>query len=239
MKKGVISGIICIFSILLLLSFVLGVGQIRAYNSDDNSTANGNNNNNNNDIVNQTQDRERARNETGNGTNVQNQGIGQELRERIRERKGELKEGNYTGPMGQELRVREITRELKELRVNNHNATTRLNISQETDEQNMTRLKVRLKNGEEKDINIMPDAAHEMALERLRLRNCTPENNCSLELKESDNNKTIYEFSLTKKAKFLWMFKTEKKVMAEIDAETGEVIREKRLWWGFLAPDSN
>lgn len=40
--------------------------------------------------------------------NKTSQGIGQELREMIRERKAEIREGNFTGPQGQLLNVREM-----------------------------------------------------------------------------------------------------------------------------------
>ncbi|MEM4625369.1 MAG: hypothetical protein QXJ28_01205 [Candidatus Pacearchaeota archaeon] len=165
-------------------------------------------------------------------------GIGQELREQIRERKEELRAGEYNTSLGQMLKVREMAQNLRELRVNNAGALTKLNISAEIDEEGKATLKVRLRNGEEREIKVMPNTASERAIERLRLKNCNEENNCTIELKEVGINgrvRAVYEVKAQKEARVLSLFRTRIKVQAQIDAETGEIIQTKKPWWAFLA----
>jgi hypothetical protein len=168
--------------------------------------------------------------------NQTNQGIGQQLREQIRERKEEIRTGNYTGPFGQLLRVREMAQNLRELRVDDISAKTDLNISAETDAEGKTKLKTRLKNGQEKEIKIMPDTASEKALERLKLKVCLPEN-CIIQLKDvgtGQTEKIQYEVQLERHSKILGIFKKKMQVRADVDAETGDVKLHKP-WWAFLA----
>jgi len=47
--------------------------------------------------------------------------------------------------------------------------------------------------------------------------------------------KFIYEAKAEKQVKLFGFMKTNAKVSAEIDAETGEVKNIKRPWWSFLA----
>ena len=72
-----------------------------------------------------------------------------------------------------------------------------------------------------KEIKIMPDTASEIAIERLRLKVCNEENNCTIQLKQVGTNGTLkYEVKAMKEKRFLfWKWKTE--VKTEIDAETG------------------
>ena len=69
------------------------------------------------------------------------------------------------------------------LRIGNFSAKTKLNISENLDENNRSELKVKLSSGRNAEIKIMPDTAAERALERLRLKVCNKSNNCSIELK--------------------------------------------------------
>ncbi len=172
--------------------------------------------------------------------NKTSQGIGQELVELIREAKREFKEGNFTGPQGQFMNVREIVRGLKELRVGKIVAQTRMNLTEETDEQGKKKLKVKLKNGKEFEIKIMPDTASERALERLRLKVCSEENNCTIELKETgkgDNAKPTYEVQVERHSRILGLFKKKMQVRAEVNAENGEVMKVRKPWWAFLASE--
>jgi hypothetical protein len=108
-------------------------------------------------------------------------------------------------------------------------------------EGNASRLKVRLANGQNAEIKIMPETASQKALERLRLKNCNQTiNNCTIELKEvGQGNKTraVYEAKVKKKFRLFGVFKSEKEVMTQIDAETGEELKTKRPWWSWMASE--
>ncbi|MDP2940556.1 MAG: ice-binding family protein [Candidatus Omnitrophota bacterium] len=172
--------------------------------------------------------------------NQPNQGIGQELSKQIRERKEEIKSGEYTSPLGQLLRVRELAQNLKELRVNSVSAQTDLNITAETDSQGKMKLKTKLRNGQEVEIKIMPDTASERALERLRLKVCSPDNNCIIQLKDVGNGETEriqYEVQLERHSRILGIFQKKMQVSADVDAETGDT-KVHKPWWAFLASES-
>ena len=76
------------------------------------------------------------------------------------------------------------------IEVNKVNASTELSLEQESI-QNKTKIKTKLKNGKNIEIKIMPDSASERALEVLKLKVCSAENNCTIEIKESGNDKII------------------------------------------------
>ena len=83
--------------------------------------------------------------------------------------------------------------------------------------------------------------AAERALERLRLKVCSEENNCTIQLKETGNQEQAqlaYEMKIQKQARILGLFKTRMQVFAEVNAENGEVIRTGKPWWAFLASES-
>jgi|GEM_PF-6117628 len=124
-------------------------------------------------------------------------------------------------------------------RIRSRNITSHtygLNITPEQDrERNQTKLKVKLSNGRNAEIKIMPDVASQVALEKLRLKCET--RNCTLELKEVGNNKVAYELNTEKQAKILALIKSKMQVKAQVDAETGELIRVKKPWWAFLATE--
>ena len=104
------------------------------------------------------------------------------------------------------------------------------------------KLKMMLSNGRNAEIKIMPDRASETALERLRLRVCNESQGCSIELKEvgkGEGNKTraAYEIKTQRRSKIFGLFGAKMKVQAQVDAESGEVIRVKKPWWAFLASE--
>ena len=108
------------------------------------------------------------------------------------------------------------------------------NLTQEQD-----RIRATLSNGRNAEIKIMPDTASERALERLRLKLCE---NCTLQLKEvGEGNKTrlAYEINATKRARVLGIFRARMNVEAQVDAETGEIIKARRPWWSFIASESD
>jgi len=171
--------------------------------------------------------------------NQPNQGIGQKVSDQIEERKEEIKSSDYTGPLGQLLNVSGLVQNLKELRVNNTTAKTDLNVTAETNSAGITKFKIILKNGSERDIKIMPDAASKKALEKLRIKTCSIDNNCTIQLKDvgSGNAKNIqYEVKLERHSKILGIFPKKMLVSAYVDAETGD-IKVHKPWWAFIATE--
>jgi len=163
-------------------------------------------------------------------------GLGQTIRNRIHA-------GVYTSPTGEQIRIRELAQNRLLLSYNGEGvkAETELEIEEET-ENNKTKLKTKLSNGRNAEIKIMPGVAAERALERLRLKVCNSENNCSIELKEvgkGEGNKTraAYEMQIQRHHKLLGMFRIKAMNRAQVDAETGEIIAVKKPWWAFLATE--
>jgi len=115
----------------------------------------------------------------------------------------------------------------QKIKVRNIAADTDLELENITDG-NQTRLRVKLSNGNNAEVKIMPDKASETALERLRAKNVT------LELKEVGNT-IVYEAEGNKEVKFLGLFKVQAKVRAQISAVNGEVVSEESPWWRFMA----
>jgi hypothetical protein len=181
------------------------------------------------------------------GTNSENNsngndgsGIGQNLNLAIDIKKEELREGNYTGPFGQLLNVKELSAGLRELRAGNVSAQTRLNITSEKS-RNETKFKAHLSNRQQFEIKIMPDRASETAIAKLRLNVCSEENNCTIELKEVGINNEIrasYAVKADKQVRVLGLFRAKMNVEANVDAETGEVISSKAPWWSSISASS-
>ncbi len=138
-----------------------------------------------------------------------------------------------------QVQVQVQSGEGNELKIQSGNveAKTNMNITSEQI-QNKTQLKVKLSNGINAEIKIMPNTASETALARLGAK-C--ENNCTIELKEVGNGnqtKVAYEIKTQKQAKVLGLFQAKMQVQAQVDAETGEVIQAKKPWWAFLATET-
>ncbi len=181
----------------------------------------------------QDQQRNQDANQEQNKTQA-NQRLGQTIRNRV-------KAGVYASETGEQIRVSELARNRIRLQVGNISADCELNITQEQ-VQNRTRLKVKLSNGRDTEVKIMPNIASERALERLKLRVCSEENNCTLQLKEvpvrnrtGEERKLAYEVQIERYSRILWLFKKKMQVKAEIDAENGEVLKVRKPWWAFLA----
>jgi len=161
------------------------------------------------------------------------QGLGQEIRNRVRA-------GVYTSEAGEEIRVSEMAQNRLRLNVNNVSADCDCNLSEEKI-QNKTRLKIQLSNGRNAEIKIMPDKASENALNMLKLKVCSEENKCSIELKEVGEGEEIrlaYELQTEREAKIMGLLKANIQVKAQVDAESGEVIQIEKPWWAFLASES-
>ena len=170
-----------------------------------------------------------------------NQGTGQELDLKIQV-KNKVKSGNYVTASGEQVQLQEQTNNRFKLKLKSGeiSAETSMEMVQEQT-QDRTKLSVKLSNGKNSEVKVMPNTASEKALERLRLKVCSEENGCSIELKEvgqGDQVKAAYEVQAQKEAKVLGMFKTKMQVRAQVDAKTGEVIQSKKPWWAFLASES-
>ncbi|MEM4397497.1 MAG: hypothetical protein QW757_02630 [Candidatus Woesearchaeota archaeon] len=161
-----------------------------------------------------------------------------QTKEQNQERKREeVKEGKLIAE-GKELQIERKNNQLQ-LKSQNVEAKTNMRMLQE-EKENGIKLKVQLSNGKDAEIKVMPDTASERALERLRLKVCTEENNCQIELKEVGNKeqvKVAYEIKAEKQAKLFGLFKTKMQVQAQVDAENGNIIQEKKPWWAFLAKE--
>lgn len=148
-----------------------------------------------------------------------------------------VRAGNYENSNGKQMKIQ--TENGFRFQVEGIEAKSSMVMSQEQ-VQNKTMLKARLSNGRDAEIKVMPNTASETAIERLRLKSCNSENNCSIELKEVGNGeqmKIAYEVKVQKESRILGMFKAKMQVQAQINAENGEVIRSKKPWWAFLATE--
>lgn len=150
----------------------------------------------------------------------------------------QLRQGTYLNEEGKEVEIQ--TGNKTRLKVKNIEANSSLNITPE-EIGNKTRLRAQLSNGRNAEIKVMPDTASETALARLRIKYCNESNNCSIELKEVGNQnqtKVAYEIRAEKEVKVLGIFRARMKVQSQIDAENGEVVKEKKPWWAFLSVDN-
>ncbi|MBT4321828.1 hypothetical protein HOD53_01415 [Candidatus Woesearchaeota archaeon] len=149
--------------------------------------------------------------------------------------------GAYTSLNGQEMSIEQIQNRNR-LRVGEYFAEYSLELQEERSLTGESKLKATLSNGQNAEIKVMPDVAAERALERLKLKVCQEEEGCTIELKEvgqGDQIQPVYEVQARKEARMLGMFKTQMQVRAQVNAETGEVIRVQKPWWAFLASESD
>jgi len=139
----------------------------------------------------------------------------------------------YTTENGKTLMIQEMTNEKKQLKVNGIEAETSLEMTQE-----QSKMMVKLSNGKNTEIKIMPDSASENSLERLRLKTCSEENNCKIELKETgkgDNAKATYEIQIERHSRILGIFQAKMQINTQVNAENGNVEKVNKPWWAFLA----
>jgi len=172
------------------------------------------------------------------GVNVVNAArVDAETEAEIRER---IMDGEYDFD-GARLRIENKDALRTRLRARNISADTELELQQKQDNARRI-LQARLSNGENAEIKIMPDVASLTALARLRLRVCSEDNNCTIELKEvgqGNQTRAAYELRAEKQARVLGLFRARMQVASQVDAETGEVIAERRPWWSFLATEQD
>ena len=171
-------------------------------------------------------------------TQQQNQGEETQIQTQV-QTQSRVHAGSYTSENGQQLQIQEQANNRLQIKVGNASAQTSMNITQ-AQVQERTRLEVKLSNGKGAEIKIMPNTASETAMQRLRLKVCSAENNCQIELKEVGSGEQVraaYQVQAQKETKVLGLFRARMQVQAQIDAENGEVIRTKMPWWAFLATE--
>ena len=167
---------------------------------------------------------------------TQNQGNDTSIQTQSQER---VQTGSYINSDGREMKIQ--TENGFQLQVGNAEASSSLNITQEQD-QNRTTLRAQLSNGQYAEIKIMPDTASDTAIARLQLKVCSPDNNCSIELKETgtgNQTRAVYEVQAQKQARVFGIFAANMTVQAQVDAENGNVTQVKKPWWAFLATESS
>ncbi len=173
----------------------------------------------------------------GTGEEVQTRNIGKEREVRVMYQR---EEGNETGNKTMKRIQNQTKKEIrKEIKIGNKSIKVKGNLTININNQTR-KIRVRMSNGKNAEIKVMPEKASERALERLRLKVCNESNNCSIELKEvgeGNQTKAAYEVRVRRKAKFLGIFKTRMEVSVDVDAETGEVIKIKKPWWAFLVTE--
>ena len=150
-----------------------------------------------------------------------------------------VRTGDYTSESGKKIRIEAENENRVKIKSNNVSAECECEIEQEQ-VQNKTKLKVKLSNGRNAEIKVMPDTASETALARLRLRNCVEEEGCVIELKEvgkGNQTRAAYELKTQRQSKILGLFRARMQVQAQVDAESGEIIRTRKPWWAFLASE--
>ncbi len=93
-------------------------------------------------------------------------------------------------------------------------------------------IKVKLSNGNNQDVKIMPETASQTAIDKLQSRDVNVE---LKEVGEGNNIRAVYHADTEKQVKFLGMFRVRAQLTAMINAETGEVEEFDTPWWYFLA----
>ncbi|MBW2989062.1 hypothetical protein KY358_01955 [Candidatus Woesearchaeota archaeon] len=150
------------------------------------------------------------------------------------------KAGTYLTEKGKRVELRKENAKRIRLMIGNASAQTMMEMEQEQVQERI-KLTAKLSNGRNAEIKVMPDTASARAIERLRLKVCSEENNCTIELKEvgaGEKTRAAYEVQAEKKSRFLGLFRAKMKVRAQVDAESGEVLESKKPWWAFLASEA-
>jgi len=151
----------------------------------------------------------------------------------------QVQDGTHTSEGGQMFKIQTQSNNRIKLEVVGVSAECDCEMKQEK-VQNNTKLYAGLSNGKNAEIKVMPNTASEKALERLRLKVCSEENQCQIELKEvgsGEQTKLAYELKTQRQSKVFGLFKAKMQVQAQVDAENGEVIKVKKPWWAFLASE--
>ena len=86
------------------------------------------------------------------------------------------------------------------------------------------------KGNKTREVKILPDQVRERIRERLRQATCECDD---IKLDEDG----IYQVQAQKRARLFLMIPVKEKVKLQLNSETGEIIRTRTSWWGFLARD--
>ncbi|MCK5624262.1 hypothetical protein KAI04_00280 [Candidatus Pacearchaeota archaeon] len=87
-----------------------------------------------------------------------------------------------------------------------------------------------LENNETFLINYFPDEIKEIVRNRINVSDNEDE---TIELDE----KGIYQVQTKKRARLFYLVPVKEKIKTQVDPETGEIIKTRNPWWGFLAKD--
>ena len=135
------------------------------------------------------------------------------------------------------LAVKDLSAERREIIAGKINARTGLNLSaEEVDDKLM--LRAYLSNGRWALIKYLPDSASKRAEDELQAK-CS-DRNCTLELREvsvAGKSRLAYEVKTSKDVRLMSLFNRKMAVTAQVDAENGKVISTERPWWAFLTKD--
>ena len=85
------------------------------------------------------------------------------------------------------------------------------------------------KDNQTKEIKVMPDEVKEKIRQRTKARL----ENYNITLDEEG----VYQVQAKKKARLFFLIPVREKVKLQINSETGEIIKMRNPWWGFLARD--
>lgn len=199
----------------------------------------GNNENKMNETLGQQiGEQEQIQEQLGNQTQEQTgEQIQEQEQEQTQNKNGEQNQSQQKEMVKEQVKVMKKDGNCTQFQAGNVTANTEMNMVQEEN-----KIKVQLSNGKNAEVKIMPDVASETAMERLRIKVCSEENNCTIELKETGQGEQVqamYEVRAEKKAKLFGFLDTKMQVKAQVSAENGEIIREERPWWAFLAIEEN
>jgi major membrane immunogen (membrane-anchored lipoprotein) len=155
------------------------------------------------------------------------------------ENKGEFKGKNEIKIKSAEGKEKKITIETREkdgkikkrIKVeedSEYEVETELEVEEEI-ENGIKKVKIKLKNGGKKELKVFPDEAALTAMDELGSEEI------ELKLTESSEGELEYEIKVEKEARVFGIFKAKMKIKGFINPDTGELIREKKAWWAFLA----
>jgi len=182
-------------------------------------------------------DNDRAQINMMDGNNPEN---GSMIRNRTRE---EIQTRNFTTDQGKEVAVRIEGLLYPEIQAGKNIARCEEDCMLESEDMDgKTKLFFKSQGGQSSEIKIMPDTASINALQRLRIKNCNESNGCNIELKQTgvgNQSRLMYEVTAQKQSKLFGLFAKKMQVNAEVDAETGEVVKAKKPWWAFLASETD
>ena len=86
------------------------------------------------------------------------------------------------------------------------------------------------RNNETRVIKVLPDEVKKKIKEKIKQKDCDCED---IELDEDG----VYQVQTQKRARLLGLIPVRERVKVQVNSETGEIIKTKTSWWGFLAKD--